>query len=254
MLFRPESDKMMKSPQPDTILVPSGENPTESTTPRAFDCSATGIKDEASGQCARNTHLPQMQPTVTHRPPTAHTYTYTYTHTRARTHVHASEQSPHSLMLKSVEPDTTLVESGEKPTECTAPAWALVCSAISDNVEASATPRTNTNVSAADPNTTYTERARAPHSLMLQSPEPEIIFVPSGEKPTEFTTPPCALICSASSVSVDASVRTRTAVHTLEWTFERSPVVEYFECATQARTPKRQASIKAPANQPQLVG
>eukprot|EP00966_Prymnesium_polylepis_P116481 2692247-Prymnesium_polylepis.2 len=76
---------------------------------------------------------------------------------------------------------------------------------------------------------------------MLQSPEPEIIFVPSGEKPTEFTTPPCALICSASSVSVDASVRTRTAVHTLEWTFERSPVVEYFECATQARTPKRQA-------------
>eukprot|EP00966_Prymnesium_polylepis_P222178 5140787-Prymnesium_polylepis.1 len=33
---------------------------------------------------------------------------------------------PHSLILKSAEADTILAPSGENPTECTAPVWALV--------------------------------------------------------------------------------------------------------------------------------
>eukprot|EP00966_Prymnesium_polylepis_P242335 5604218-Prymnesium_polylepis.1 len=53
--------------------------------------------------------------------------------------------------------------------------------------------------------------ARSPHSLMLVSLDTDTILVPSGEKATEFTQSLWAIVCSATSASVDASASRKCA-------------------------------------------
>mmetsp|Transcript_15185 Transcript_15185/g.45556 ORF Transcript_15185/g.45556 Transcript_15185/m.45556 type:complete len:103 (-) Transcript_15185:336-644(-) len=96
-------------------------------------------------------------------------------------------------MLKSSEPDTILVPSGEKPTDCTALVWTLVCSSTSANVDASASRITTTPSATAHhdrlprplPTGAHNGSERCPpHSRMLE-PDADTILEPSGEKHIE---------------------------------------------------------------------
>eukprot|EP00966_Prymnesium_polylepis_P331860 7387425-Prymnesium_polylepis.2 len=194
---------MLPSLKPDAILVPSGEKADEGTWLLPI-CSPTRVNVVASAP-----H------TTAHTEASAASQTNKSTRTRECC---ASEGHPPQSLTPN-ELDTIIFPLGEKPTEYTYVAWALVCSATNASVDASATRNRTPGklccakshfFAAKSTDQRSTSEGRLPHSLMMPfdtEPEPDTILVPSGEKPTQSTLSLWALVCSSTIANVNASTQ-----------------------------------------------
>eukprot|EP00966_Prymnesium_polylepis_P276096 6378868-Prymnesium_polylepis.2 len=147
--------QMLPSIEPDTTLDPSGEKSTDITLPVwALVCSATSASVDSSGSACRASARTRF---TSRTPPIANP-----TDTSIRVRTQARARPPHTLMLWSLEHDTILVPSGEKPTDITWPLWAFVRSATSASIDPSA-PRNCTRrrrMSRHSPHHTQQQRTR----------------------------------------------------------------------------------------------
>jgi hypothetical protein len=113
----------------------------------------------------------------------------------------SSAPASQTLIVRSRDPDTILVPSGEKATEKTGVLWAFVFSLSSSSL-----PARQGNRRQFWPRRGDFEGSGAPESqtLIVWSVDPDTILVPYGEKATDQTTPLCAFVFSLSSPSAPA--------------------------------------------------
>eukprot|EP00966_Prymnesium_polylepis_P161991 3743734-Prymnesium_polylepis.2 len=177
---RPPQSLMLESEEPDTIFVPSGEKTTDHTSALwAHVCSATSASVDPSAPRKRaHTHSATSCSTLRHQEDT-----------REQREQH---RAPHSSSMPRLEPDTILVPSGEKLTECTEWLWALACSASIASVDASAPPnRTRHGIHARvrvcvmGEMQWNAEREGLLRSIMPPAAVPQAILVLSGENAHE---------------------------------------------------------------------
>ena len=175
----PESQTLsVPSADPDTILVPSGENATELMSPLwAFVFSLN-----SSSLAARQASRRQF---------------------RSRRGDFEGSGAPDSqtLIVRSSDPETILVPSGENATDLIQRLWASVFSLNSSSLAARQASRRQFWPRWSD---LRTRGAPESQTLIVSSSDPDTILVPSGENATELMSPLWASIFSLNSSSLPA--------------------------------------------------